>query len=172
MKFVICVMTHTKIIWTIFLKLGLMDALDTENKPFLILVFHRLFKFHHFQILVIFLFISLVLFSNPDTQSLQIHFWQLLFIKQVQYIFDGTVQNITIQTDKSKVPIIEGQGKGYFCVLTPFSTIFQLYRGGQFFWLRKPEYPETTIDLSQVTDKLYHMMLYRVYLDMSRILTH
>ena len=40
---------------------------------------------------------------------------------------------------------------GLWC-LTLFSVIFQLYRGGHFvFWCRKPEYPEETTDLPQVT---------------------
>ena len=76
--------------------------------------------------------------------------------------------SLSIQRTNIKLMTIrEGSMFDWWC-LTPHLTIFQLYRGGQFYLWRNPEDPEKTTDLSEVTDlnhiigvpgdKVYHIM--------------
>ena len=49
----------------------------------------------------------------------------------------------------------------WFMALTLISTIFQIYSGSRFDWLWKPDHTGETIDLLEVIDELYHIMLCR-----------
>ena len=66
-----------------------------------------------------------------------------------------------------------GFGLGLWC-LKPHSTIFKLYRDGSVLLVEETTVPGETHRpyLSQVTDKLYHIMLYRVHLTVRGIRTH
>ena len=78
--------------------------------------------------------------------ELHMFFWKAIFSLPCVITMDHTSTSLLFLWSEEK-----GLGLWWF---TP---IFQLYRGSQFYWWKKPEYQEKTTGLPQVTDKHSHI---------------
>jgi hypothetical protein len=59
----------------------------------------------------------------------------------------------------------------FLCCFTPLSTIFQLYRGGQFYWWRKPEYQEKPKSLLKARNNICYYIRVRLCYSLRRLMT-
>ena len=67
----------------------------------------------------------------------------------VPTLSNNTLSRPIHQVRESNSPVMKQEWVLWY--LMPLSTLFQLFHGSQFYWLRKPEDPGKTTDLPQIT---------------------
>ena len=71
-----------------------------------------------------------------------------------------------------KCGALSGEGWGLCCLKCHFQQYFTYTVTVSFIGVENQSTRRDTSQLSHITDKLYHIMLFRVYLPMNRVQTH
>ena len=91
-------------------------------------------------------------------------FWKLYCLSFESYlqITPLTSSNFSLTQRRQLLLLILAIDGLWIWCLTSLSTIFQLYRGSQFYWWRKTEYQRKPLTSSKSLTNFYHIMLYGV----------